>query len=76
MLRMSFPNVSTNVTNAGFPYRHPAKDFVCESDKSQIWDFWDLWDATVFSRRIRANGISIDECEADSGEHNGISLTR
>jgi len=58
---VSFPNVSTNVTNAGFPYRHPAKRFClrkyCESEKSQIWDFWELWDATVFSSRIRANGI-------------------
>ena len=41
----------------GFRIVTQRKDFVCESDKSQIWDFWDLWDVTVFSSRIRANDL-------------------
>ena len=57
-----FPRTSLT---PGFLIGTQRKDFClrkyCESEKSQIWDFWELWDATVFSSRIRANGIFTEE---------------
>ena len=64
-LSRMFPRTSLT---PGFRIGTQRKDFICampprgsrwhcEREKSQIWDFWELWDATVFSSRIRANGI-------------------